>query len=899
GIEMTILAGSRLGPYEIQALLGAGGMGEVYRARDTRLNRTVAVKVLPAGVASSEELRQRFEREAQSIAQLSHPHICALYDVGREGETEFLVMELLEGETLAERLARGPLPIGETLRFGAEIASALDGAHRKGIVHRDLKPGNVMLTASGVKLLDFGLAKVLAPEGPIESLTSAPTAGKDVTREGAILGTLSSMAPEQLEGKPADQRADIFALGAVLYEMATGRKAFSGASQASLISAILSSEPPPLTSVQPFHPPALDRVVRTCLAKDPGRRWQAAHDVGLQLAAIAEASPAPAPGAPVSGRRRPVWLPWAVAAACLAAAILALLRGRAPAGRPAPVVRFAVAPPSGRAFFPTFETTELAVSPDGSRIAFVATGGPSSGPSATAVAAEAEAGRGIWVRDLSQLEARPVAGTEGASSVFWSPDGKTIGFFTPGSLKRIEVSGGAPVPICDLPVGGGRSGTWGAGGDILFTNIQKATISRVPAAGGTPETLIEGDASRGEMRLNWPWFLPDGKRFLYVLKLRDGGGKIMLWEPGKPPRALLPVVSAVQYIEPGYLVFAREGVLLAQRFDWRKGTLTGEPFSIAERVAYFLTSGHASFAVSQSGTLAYQSHDSVSRIVWLDRAGRELGTVGPPGNYFNLSVAPDGRRLFYDRTQPGIGTFDVWSFDLERQVEGRVTSSPLTEFAATELPGRRDIVYSSSRGGQPQLYRLDPASGREEQLAPGSGTFQIAQDVSPDGSTLVYVERTPQSPFDIWTLPLSGAGKPTPLLQSPFSKSEVRFSRDGRFLSFISDESGRLEAYVMPYPGPGERIRVSTGGARLARWSRDGRELFYLSLDRRLMSVPVRTGPSLQLGTPVELFALSGRPWINFETAPDGKRFLASVPDVIAGEQPLTVVLNWAPESGR
>ena len=374
----------------------------------------------------------------------------------------------------------------------------------------------------------------------------------------------------------------------------------------------------------------------------------------------------------------------------------------------------------------------------------------------------------------------------------------------------------------------------------------------------------------------------------------------MLSEPGKAPRALMPMASAVQYCDPGYLVYAREGTLLGQRFDWRSGRLTGEPFSIARSVVHFQANGHVSFAVSASGTLAFQSHESVSRLVWIDRTGRELGTVGPPGNYLDLSMTRDGRRIYYDRMEPGIGNWDVWSFDPERGIETRITSTPDTEIAPLELPDRKSLVYSATRGGSPQLHRLDLASGREERLAPGEGTFQDAEDVSPDGSTLVYIERSATSPFDIWTLPLTGAGKPTPLLKSPFSKSEVRFSPDGRLLSFISDESGRPEAYVMPYPGPGERTRVSAGGALLVRWRRDGRELFYVSPDRKLISVSVRTSPSLWLGPATVLFETKEKSgWTAFEVSPDAKRFLAIVPEIVASEQPLTVVLGWAPEAAR
>ena len=618
---MSLPAGTKLGPYEILSPLGAGGMGEVYRAKDTRLGRSVAVKVLPQHLSSSAEVRQRFEREAKAIAALSHPHICALYDVGREGETEYLVMELLEGQTLSERLARGPLPVGEALRFGVEIASALDAAHRKGIVHRDLKPGNIMLTPSGVKLLDFGLARALAPEGPLDNLTAAPTAAKNVTREGSILGTLAYMAPEQLEGKPADARTDVFALGTVLYEMATGRKAFSGSSQASLISAILTSEPMPLTAIQPLHPAPLDSLVRTCLAKDPARRWHSAHDVALQLEAVGESRSSSTGAAPVSGRRRFAVLPWAAAALCLAAAILAVARGRAPTNGVLPTLRFEVPPPSGKGFFPTVETTSLAVSPDGSRIAFVVTGEPQAGPSTTA-AAEAEEGRGIWVRDLSDLAPRRIAGTEGAYSVFWSPDGRSLGFFTPKNLKRVEISGGAPVPVCDLPVGSGRSASWGLRGDILITNIQEAALARGPRGRWKARKAHRG---RSLARRNAPELalVSAGRRAIPVL------GPAPRWNrrghvrgAGKASARAVPRGVDRPVLRAGILVFARDGALFAQRFDWRKGW-AGEPFSIAERVEYFLTSGYATFNVSLSGALAYQSHFTVSRLAWLDRAGQE------------------------------------------------------------------------------------------------------------------------------------------------------------------------------------------------------------------------------------------------------------------------------------
>ncbi|MDQ5871398.1 MAG: protein kinase [Acidobacteriota bacterium] len=878
---MSLTAGSRLGPYEIVSPLGAGGMGEVYRARDTRLERTVAIKVLATHLSASPEVRQRFEREAKTISQLSHPHICALYDVGREAETDYLVMEYLEGQTLAERLAKGSLPLDQTLRYGVQIADALDKAHRQGIVHRDLKPGNVMITKSGVKLLDFGLAKVFAQASPTIDLTALPTQAAPVTREGTILGTIQYMAPEQLEGREADSRTDIFAFGCVLYEMATGKKAFAGGTQASLISSILRDVPQPISHVQPMSPPALDRVVKTCLAKDPDDRWQSARDVGVQLNAIAEGALELHAGEAASHRPRTQWLPWLVTGIAVVAAAVMFLQTRAPHRQPARTIRFSVPPPENGAFSYWLEACFLAVSPDGSQLAYVAS--------------DPQGGRRVFLRPLSAPEARPIPGTEGATSLFFSPDGRSIAFFATDKLKRVELSGGAAVSICDVPPAGGISGTWSRAGDILFSGVQRSGISRVSAAGGTPTEIIVLDRSRGEARILWPWYLPDGERFLYLLRHVDGRGDLMLAEPGKKPRPVIPMQSMVQYADPGYLIFAKESALLGQRFDPESGRVRGEPFSVAAHVRYFLSTGAASFAVSRAGTLVYQPRDDVRRLAWFDRTGRELGSVGTPGLYLHFAISPDGRRILFARARPGIGAPDVWSFDLERGTETPITSAPDTEAMPVWLPGG-SVAYSVVRGSPPNLVRRQLATGKEEQLLP-AGRMQAAQDVSPDGTTLVYLERSENGFADIWTLPLSGSAKPTPFLQAPFEKAGIRFSPDGRCVAMATGESGQLEVYVTAYPGPGERIRVSTGGAQHPRWTRDGRELLYLSADRRLMSVPVRTTPSLELGAPAPLFVLKGRwSWSDFDVSPDGKRLLALVPEVVADELPLSVAVNWTAE---
>jgi eukaryotic-like serine/threonine-protein kinase len=857
-------------------------MGEVYRARDTRLERTVAIKVLPQHLSSSPEVRQRFEREAKTISQLSHPHICALYDVGNQDGVEYLVMEYLEGETLAERLLKGPLPMDQTLRFGIEIADALDKAHRQGIVHRDLKPGNVMLTKSGVKLLDFGLARVVQPVSSAAALTSLPTEGPALTAEGTILGTFQYMAPEQLEARDADARTDIFAFGAVLYEMATGQKAFSGRSRASLIGAILKDEPPPISTVQPMTPPALDRVVRTCLAKDPEDRWQNTHDLKRELAWIAQAGSPTGVAAPSPTRAR--WLPWLVAGAALAIAAVVTLRKGSPPAPSRQAVHFSVPPPSKGAFSFFVEVSFLAVSPDGSRLAYVASD-PQGGPR-------------IFLRPLSAPEARPIPGTEGANSLFFSPDGRSLGFFAEGKLKRVELTGGAPVSVCDVSlIGQYWSGTWGPGGDILFAGVTRGNaVFRVSAAGGVPAEMIRVDRARGEARVGWPWFLPGGQRFLYLLRYLDGRGDLMLAEPGKKPRPVMAVQSAAQYVDPGYLVFARDGVLLAQRFDPESGRVAGEPLSIAEHVRNFATTGAAAFATS-TGTLAYQSGENVRRLTWFDRTGRELGAVGPPGYYLTVSISPNGRRALFDRASPRTGTWDVWSLDLERGTETPVASGPETEVYPIWLPDEGSIAYSIDRGAEPQLFRKNLATGREEKLLPGGG-FQIAQDVSPDGRSLVYCEASEHGWFDVWTLPLIGGGKPAVFLNAPFNKVRLRFSPDGRYLAMITTESGRQEIYVTPYPGPGERIRVTTGGARSLRWTRDG-NLIFVSGNNRVMMIPVRTTPTLLVGAPSEIFALkAGSAWVDFDVSRDGQRILALVSEIVGDELPLDVVVNWAPGLG-
>ena len=877
---MSLAPGSRLGPYEILSPIGAGGMGEVYKARDTRLDRSVAVKVLSPDIASSPEGRQRFEREARTVSQLSHPHICALYDVGHEGETQFLVMELLEGETLLDRLAKGPLPIEQTLRYGVEIADALDNAHRQGIVHRDLKPGNVMLTKGGVKLLDFGLAKAVQPLAVAgRSAIDTIPARNNLTEAGMFVGTLQYMAPEQVTGGLADARSDIFALGAVLYEMATGTRAFSGSSRVALASSILSGQPAPMSSLRSTVSPVFDRLVQGCLAKDPEDRWQHARDVSMQLASLQTLS-AGSGEAPViasdRARRRGVvaWLPWGVAVA--AAAVALALALRSPAAPAASAISFTVAPPPGTRFVDTVEAMPFALSPDGTQLAMATF--------------EPDGRSRVWMRTMSSAEPRALAGTEGADSVFWSPDGRSLGFFAGSKLKRIDVQGGTVVPLCDVREGIGKSGTWGRDGHLLFAAVDGDAIYRTSTAGEPPVAVVKLDATAGARRLLWPSFLPDGRRFLYLEKT-SANGRLMLGEAGKASREVMPLDSKAQYVEPGQVLFVREGILLGQRLNLETVRPEGEPFSIANPVQYFFATGAAQFSGSAGRAIVYRAHGRVARIVRIDRTGRESATLGTPGDNNRLFVSRDGQTAVLDRLS-GQGTMDVWSIDVARGIETRLTSDPGVEAGPVVVPGSRVVIFGSTkRGGPPNLVRKNLDTGTEEFLLPLSPSLQQAEDVSSDGRTLLFSQRAQDGQYDLWTLPLAG-GAAAPYRASPADETSARFSPDGRFVAYVSNDSGRRDVHLAPFPS-GASTRVSSGGARLPRWSADGRELFYISGTGEITAVSIRTTPALQVGRPLALFA-TGDPlhWLGFDVAADGG-FLAIVPESGGGEQPLSVILNW------
>ncbi|MGH9367650.1 MAG: protein kinase domain-containing protein, partial [Thermoanaerobaculia bacterium] len=816
---MTLSAGTRLGPYEIQTPVGAGGMGEVYKARDTRLERTVAIKVLPPHLSESAELKQRFEREARAISALSHPHICALYDVGSEAGTEFLVMEFLEGETLADRLLRGRIPTDQLLRYSVEIADALDKAHRQGIVHRDLKPGNIMLTRSGVKLLDFGLAKLRPAADPVSStglsrLGTEASPAAPLTERGTILGTFQYMAPEQIEGKEADARSDIFSFGAVLYEMATGQKAFSAGSRASLIAAILEHEPPPISSVQPLLPPALDRVVRTCLAKDPEDRWQTAHDLTGELEWIAQVGSQAGVAAPVVARRknreRLAWVGFGIATLAAFVLAIAYLR-RAP--RPLPAVRATLALPE------QMFLGDLAVSPDGTRLAFTASL-PGAQPS-------------LWIRRLDGSSAERLPGAENAYFPFWSPDGRFIGFFSEGKLKRIDPSGGAVLTVCDAERGTG--GTWNREGTIVFAPAPTAGLFRVSAAGGQAVPLTKPDASRHETAHRYPYFLPDGRHFLYMAANLSAppdnpANSIRVGSlDGKGDRAVVRVASAARYAS-GRLLYVRDGTLLAQDFDLSRFEVKGEPTPIAQKLGLYGWAAYWPFSVSENGVLvAAPAFLTPSRLLWLDRAGKQVGSVGEPGLISNPRLSPDGRRIAAEVLDAGRDTSEIQVYDAASGAGTKFVFSPAHEAAPTWSPDGTRIVFASdrkSKGARSDLW-VKPLDGGKEEMLAESPDDRYPHDWSPDGRYLSFevIQARGKRNTQLWILD-TAQRKVFPFETEGPLQVASRFSPDGRWLAYSSDESGRLEVYVRAFPGPGGKWQVSTAGGGNPVWSRDGKELF-------------------------------------------------------------------------
>lgn len=883
---MTLSAGTRLGPYEITAPLGAGGMGEVYRARDTRLGRTVAIKIVRSDLSTADDLRRRFETEARAISNLNHPHICTLFDVGHEKGVDYLVMEHLEGETLSHRLERGPLPVGEVLRHAMEIAEALDAAHAQGIVHRDLKPGNVMLTESGAKLLDFGLARLRGESirATSSAVSSLPTESVEepLTARGMVLGTIHYMAPEQIEGKGIDDRTDIFALGQVIYEMATGRKAFEGSTSAAVAAAILKTEPPSISQVRPDLPPALDHLVHQCLVKNPERRWRSAHDLALQLRWIRDGRLAPDGAAQTTARMaRRARLGWIAAAfaglICLALVLAGTLSPRAPAL--GPTVRFTVDSPEGATVVEPY-WSHPALSPDGRSLAFMAftSGRPT-----------------IWVRPLDGVSSRPLPGTEGGVAPFWSPDGRWIAFFAEGRLKKTQLGSAASQTLCEVP-GAAACGSWSRNGTILFC-VREAPpgqngLYRISDSGGATSRIPIRSAR--EDAPFFPHFLPDGRRFLIGYADSTGAGVVAvgtLDAPGLEPLADFIPTSRVQYAPPGYLISARENTLVAHRFDAASARVRGEPIPIAENVLQY--GDAASFSVSESGVLAYRPPGTRARwLAWYGRTGRPLETVGGPAAYIAPRISPDGRRFAVVIEDPRTELGRVWIYEIPQGNPARLSDEDIDSYYPIWSPDGRDIALSMPMGGPPNLVLVNLATKNVEVIAPSPDRLQGACDWSSDGRVIAYAERDPKSGIDLWSVSPGGDRRPVPILRTRFQEDEARFSPDSRWITYSSDESGQFEVYIQPFPGPGEKRRVSSAGGSIPCWSGDGKEIFYVTPGRDLMSVPMDGASGLPTGPPRLLFRVTSQVR-GYDVSKDGERFLIAR-DAETSQPPIHVVVNWA-----
>jgi len=903
--------GTKIGVYEVISLIGSGGMGEVYRAHDCRLNRDVALKVLPEVFARDSQRMARFEREAKLLASLNHPNIAAIYGLEISGPIRALVMELVEGPTLAERIRGGPVPVDEALPIAKQVADAVEYAHDNNVIHRDLKPANIKVKADGmVKVLDFGLAKALSDEPTDADMSNSPTLSMAATMQGVILGTAAYMAPEQAKGKKVDRRADVWAFGVVLYEMLTAKPLHSGETVPETLASVMMKESS-LEALPANTPPAIRSLLRRCLDKNIKRRLQSAGEARIILEdVLSGAASGAAEAAPSVRSQRISW----IAAGAAAVSVLALaavsfihFRETPAAARPA---RFFVLPPE-KASFGTAPQV-VTVSPDGTRLAFQASsvGG---------------AGTQLWVRPLDSLSAQPLPGTENAGQQFWSWDSRYIAFYADGKLKKIAVAGGPAQVLCDFT--GGGHGSWNRDGVILASglasgigpNIGGSTpIYRVSSAGGAPVAVTTVDKEQGETTHAWPHFLPDGNHFLYLALNSDTAKSAIRVGSldSKETKLLLNDQSFAMYAPPGYLLFQRDGTLMAQPFDAAALVLTGDAFPIAEQVQTNTANGRTAFDVSENGVLVYRSSGGLNtQLAWFDRSGRELSRIGEPGGYVSPKLSPDGKRVAVYRTT-GVGTpGDIWINDLARNTQTRLTFDAADDSVPLWSPDGSRIVFTSTRNNSFGLYQKNSNGIGEEELLLKAGNAMVPEDWSLDGRFLVYMI-TEGGGRDVSFLPLAGlpagqgaglpagqtAGerKPVPFLKTPFYERHAQLSPDGRWMAYISDESRTAQVYVQSFPAGGGKWQVSTSGGLQPRWSHDGKELFYLGPDGKMMTVTVRAGATFEAGTPEALFqtriyglALSATFSQQYDVTPDGQRFLLNVDVADVNAVPITVVLDW------
>jgi eukaryotic-like serine/threonine-protein kinase len=869
--------GYKLGEYEIVSKIGEGGMGEVYRARDKSLGRDVAIKVLPKAFSSDEDRLRRFELEAQAAGSLNHPNVLVIYHVGVHDEAPYIVSELLEGETLRERIAGQPLPQRKALDYALQIAHGLAAAHEKGIVHRDLKPENIFITRDGrVKILDFGLAKLTQP-AEAGSLTDLPTR-KLQTDPGTVMGTIAYMSPEQVRARPLDHRTDIFSFGVILYEMLTGKMAFHGDSTADLMSAILREDPPPLSSTNSALPPSLERVVDHCLEKNPEERFHSASDLAFAIEALSATSLSSIASVDPTGftkkRNHASVVVWALAALLLmtSAGLGYLLWSRN--GTDVRQTRFVVPIPAN-----TEEVWAPIISPDGRTLAFVGS---------------FEGKNFIFTRPFDIAEPQRLAGTDGAGYPFWSPDSRSLAFFADGKLKKIDLAGGSALTICDARQGNG--GSWNSEGVIIFGMFDHG-VHRVAASGGAPSQVLEVDKDGGEVDHTYPVFLPDDRHFVY-LSWRGLPNNAEIWIAaldGSARKSLMANNSNTVFADK-YLLFARGTTVMAQEFDTSTLSLLGEPFPVQENVMFQGSESYSNFSVSPSGVLAYKGGGGANRqLVWFDRSGKKLSALDPAGTYNDVELSPDDRWAAVQRLDGENSA--IWVFDLTRDTASRFTLLNANEDDPVWTADGKYMIFSASTPS-PRIFRkLANGAGGEELLANIVGGLAAnGLDVDRDGRALIFERTTPQNASDLWILPLDGSGEPYPFLASPFSEFHGKFSPDGRWLAYSSTESGRAEVFVRSFPGNEGKWPVSTGGGAQPRWRSDGKELFFLNPERQLMSVGIKHGQSLEIGTPAPLFRtqISGHLLPNrYDVSSDGQRFLIN--SSVEGNEsaPMFVTINW------
>ena len=905
---MPLSPGQKIGPYEILSPLGAGGMGEVYRARDTRLNRIVAIKVLPTHLSGNQDLRERFDREARAVSSLNHPNICTLYDVGHQNGTDYIVMEYLEGETLATRLQNGPLSRSDLLRSSIQIADALDKAHKHGIVHRDLKPGNIILTKGGAKLLDFGLAKLQSELKTVPEVSSLPTEHRELTQPGSVLGTFQYMAPEQLEGKDVDARTDIFAFGAVMYEMATGKKAFEGKSQASLIAAILKEEPQPVSHLQPLTPLLLDRLISTCLAKDPDDRWQSAHDISNQLRWIAESSGSQITRTAVAAPSRSAldsrYAGWIVAALLLIAGVAAamlLLPRLKTRTQQAIQTHFLINSPENLIGGSNLADPDFAVSPDGTKLVYVLS--------------DITGKKQLHLRPFAEDASQPIPGTDGAQLPFWSPDGQQIAFVSESRIKRIPIGGGNAQMICDVKAEM-RGGVWLNDGTILFSVIG-SPLYRVSAEGGEPKPFTELDVAANERGHYWPVALPDSNHFLFLADKKDPAARAVYLASldSKERTELLKTPFTARYIDPGYLLYLEANTLMAKRLELDPPRLTGDAVRVADRLFGNMIRGVSPYNSSARGVIAYCSFGSIykTQLTWFSRTGKQLQTVGPVSSDVSVNLSPDEKRAAIASVSE-IGRsagraeipVNIWVVDLARGVRTRLTFDPSTsDENPTWSPDGRTLVFAShAKSANANIYQKSATGdGPAQPVLTGTGN-EHPIDWSPDGKfLLLHTDQGFESTLDMLLLPLTGDRKIRPFHATEFREGQGRISPDGKWVAYTSGESGRLEVYVKSFTGGAGKWQVSSAGGAEPRWRKDGKELFYVALDGMIMAVELRAGGSIDVLQPTPLFDTHLPPsdlnhyggTARYDVSHDGMRFLINSVVVPATPPTLNVITNWNP----